>query len=182
MAAPAGAGRIRRQIMGNYGDDRSGGGDRWRGQGQGYRGGGDDRGFLDRAGDEVRSWFGDDEAQRRREADQRRWEQEQRMSGRRDNDGGRDSGPGTLGGGGLGTGWGNQQGRSWNRERPGERGGYGAQGAGSDDDRGGGGGRHYARGEREGWFTDSEGGERGRRYGGAYGSGYGSGHEGEAPE
>lgn len=30
-----------------------------------------DRGFLDRAGDEVRSWFGDDEAERRREQDAR---------------------------------------------------------------------------------------------------------------
>src|SRR4051794_41938293 len=120
MAAPAGAGRIRRQIMGNYGDDRSGGGDRWRGQGQGYRGGDDDRGFLDRAGDEVRSWFGDDEAQRRREADQRRWEQEQRMSGRRDNDGGPyQSGPGSLGGGGFGGGWGKPRGGSWDPDRPG---------------------------------------------------------------
>jgi hypothetical protein len=160
------------KIMGNYGDDRSGGGDRWRGQGQGYRdrdpgggSGGDDRGFIDRAGDELRSWFGDDEAQRRREADQRRWEQERRMTGRRDNDSGRDSGPGSFGGGGFGTGWGNQAGNSWNRERPGERGGYGASG---EDDRGGG-GRHYARGEREGWFSDSEGGERGRRPGGSGG-------------
>ncbi|MEA3060949.1 MAG: hypothetical protein QOJ94_730 [Sphingomonadales bacterium] len=162
--------------MGNYGDGRHGGGERWRGQDYDR----DDRGFLDRAGDEVRSWFGDDEAERRREADQRRWEQEQRMSGRRDNDSRwGDSGPGTLGGGGFGTGWGNQEGRSWNRERPGERGGYGAYGGSRDDDRGGGGGeRRYARGEREGWFTDSEGGERGRRYGGAYGSAY----EGEAPE
>jgi osmotically-inducible protein OsmY len=32
---------------------------------------GDDRGFFDRAGDEVRSWFGDDEAQRRRMRDER---------------------------------------------------------------------------------------------------------------
>ncbi len=31
----------------------------------------DDRGFMARAGDEVRSWFGDDEAERRREADAR---------------------------------------------------------------------------------------------------------------
>lgn len=31
----------------------------------------DDRGFFARAGDEVRSWFGDDEAERRREADMR---------------------------------------------------------------------------------------------------------------
>ena len=30
-----------------------------------------DRGFLDRAGDEVRAWFGDEEAERRRELDQR---------------------------------------------------------------------------------------------------------------
>ncbi len=31
----------------------------------------DDRGFLDRAGDEVRSWFGDEEAERRRREDER---------------------------------------------------------------------------------------------------------------
>jgi len=31
----------------------------------------EDRGFMARAGDEVRSWFGDDEAERRREMDQR---------------------------------------------------------------------------------------------------------------
>jgi len=30
----------------------------------------DDRGFLERAGDEIRSWFGDEEAERRRERDQ----------------------------------------------------------------------------------------------------------------
>jgi hypothetical protein len=33
---------------------------------------GDDRGFFERAGDEVRAWFGDDEAERRREQDARR--------------------------------------------------------------------------------------------------------------
>ncbi|MBB4841153.1 hypothetical protein HNP52_004250 [Sphingomonas kyeonggiensis] len=43
-----------------YGEDRE------------YRTGYDpDRGFFDRAGDEVRSWFGDREAERRREADMR---------------------------------------------------------------------------------------------------------------
>lgn len=31
----------------------------------------EDRGFVDRAGDEVRSWFGDDDAERRRELDRR---------------------------------------------------------------------------------------------------------------
>jgi hypothetical protein len=35
-------------------------------------GGRDERGFFDRAGDEVRSWFGDEEAERRREFDRRR--------------------------------------------------------------------------------------------------------------
>ena len=188
----------------DYGREQGRGGGGYRGghQGGAYQGGvgHDDRGFFDRAGDEVRSWFGDDEAQRRRESDQRRWEQEQRMTGRRDNDGsGRDDsgrggeGPGTLGGGGFGTGWGNQEGRSWNRERPGERGGYGASGGEdyrSGEARGGGGGeRHYGRGEREGWFSDSRGGERGDRFGGRGGSGgsgggYGAGYGGgsDAPE
>lgn len=59
-----------RQRMGG---DRMGGGNRQRG---GYRGvpqgyDYDERGFFARAGDEVRSWFGDDEAERRREADMR---------------------------------------------------------------------------------------------------------------
>ncbi|KEY97519.1 hypothetical protein AI27_18345, partial [Sphingomonas sp. BHC-A] len=49
------------------------------GPGSGYGGSGnrrpaddydpDERGFLDRAGDEIRSWFGDEEAERRREYD-----------------------------------------------------------------------------------------------------------------
>ncbi|HEX5182673.1 MAG TPA: DUF2171 domain-containing protein [Allosphingosinicella sp.] len=105
--------------MANY-DDRYGG-DRWRDRDRAswnrdrdygrsdyrYRGS-DDRGFFDRAGDEVRSWFGDEEAQRRREEDERRWAHEHNMAGRRDNDY-------------VGSGWGNQGGESWNRARPGER-------------------------------------------------------------
>ena len=46
---------------------------------------GDDRGFIARAGDEVRSWFGDEDAEHRREADARR---DGQHSGR--NDSGRD--------------------------------------------------------------------------------------------
>ena len=107
--------------------DRGGG---WRGEGRGGSGR-DDRGFFDRAGDEVRSWFGDDDAQRRREVDERRWEQEQRMSGRRDND------PRSGGSGWMGRGWGNQPGESWHRDRPGVRGGW-------DRD---------AASEREGWWS-----------------------------
>ena len=62
-------------------DDERRGGDREWGYGsragdysREYRGQerrGDDRGFLDRAGDEVRSWFGDEDAQRRRMRDER---------------------------------------------------------------------------------------------------------------
>lgn len=59
------------------GDQRSFGSDQYRG-GYGAQQGGrssrqqqdDDRGFLARAGDEVRSWFGDEDAERRRERDQ----------------------------------------------------------------------------------------------------------------
>jgi hypothetical protein len=141
--------------MANHGsDDRYG--SRGRDERRFYGGegrGGDDRGFFDRAGDEVRSWFGDDDAQRRREMDERRWEQEQRMSGRRDNDP-RSGGPGWMGGG-----WGNQPGESWHRDRPGVPGGW-------DRDR---------PGEREGWFSSSVGGERGERWGG-------SGHRGSSRE
>jgi hypothetical protein len=45
----------------------------------GDRGSPDDRGFFDRASDEVASWFGDDEAERRRREDQMR---DQREGGR----------------------------------------------------------------------------------------------------
>src|SRR5688500_8539177 len=102
--------------MGYGGSDRSW--DRWRDRDEGRRDYGrsdyerDDRGFFDRAGDEVRSWFGDEEAERRREADEKRWERERALSGRRDFAYGE-----TAGGG-----WGNQRGESWHRDRPGERG------------------------------------------------------------
>ncbi len=43
---------------------------RWRGDRQPDRGAGEDRGFFERAGDEVASWFGDEEAERRRREDQ----------------------------------------------------------------------------------------------------------------
>ena len=47
----------------------------------------DDRGFFQRAGDEVRSWFGDEDAERRRDMDQRYDEREDR-SGRHQQGGG----------------------------------------------------------------------------------------------
>ena len=48
----------------------------------------DERGFFDRAGDEVRSWFGDDEAERRRELDARHDDRDAgaRHAGQRDAD------------------------------------------------------------------------------------------------
>jgi len=58
-----------RGSTGGYGRGTYGAGQRDYGrpqQGYNY----DDRGFFDRAGDEVRSWFGDNEAERRRELDQ----------------------------------------------------------------------------------------------------------------
>lgn len=48
-------------------DERS----RWRDERYEGRGGREDRGFFERAGDEIASWFGDDEAERRRREDQR---------------------------------------------------------------------------------------------------------------
>jgi hypothetical protein len=48
-------------------DERS----RWRGDRDPDRGPGEERGFFERAGDEVASWFGDEEAERRRREDQR---------------------------------------------------------------------------------------------------------------
>jgi hypothetical protein len=46
----------------------------WRGEDRGR----DDRGFFERAGDEISSWFGDEDAERRRRQDARR---DERMSG-----------------------------------------------------------------------------------------------------
>src|SRR4051812_37884518 len=61
-----------------WSDDRFGQHDRGRERGFSGR---DERGFFERAGDEVASWFGDDEAERRREHDRMREEREGR-SGR----------------------------------------------------------------------------------------------------
>ncbi|HEX8126545.1 MAG TPA: DUF2171 domain-containing protein [Allosphingosinicella sp.] len=132
--------------------ERGGG---WRDESRGGSGRDDDRGFFDRAGDQVRSWLGDDEAQRRREMDERRWEQERRMRGRHGHE------PRSGGSGWNGGGWGNQPGESWNRDRPGAPGGWDRDGERS--------------GEREGWFSSSVGGERGERWGGSSGGG-GTGH------
>lgn len=60
----------------------------WRDEGR-YGRDDDDRGFFERAGDEVRSWFGDDEAERRRREDERRYEREhghERWRGERGNE------------------------------------------------------------------------------------------------
>jgi hypothetical protein len=54
-------------------DERS----RWQGENfEDRRRGRDERGFFERAGDEVASWFGDEEAERRRREDQMRQERE----------------------------------------------------------------------------------------------------------
>jgi osmotically-inducible protein OsmY len=124
----------------------------------------DERGFFDRAGDEVRSWFGDEEAQRRRSRDEREMrEDERRWGGPRDSErgwgGGRDDEPSERD-------WARRWGYIDSREaRGGERdargwgysGGYGA-GAGF----AGAGGREWLGGGYEpGSWTDPE------RYGGS---------------
>ena len=53
----------------DYRRDSDNRGERFRSAGQGASR--DERGFFDRAGDEMRSWFGDEEAERRREMDRR---------------------------------------------------------------------------------------------------------------
>jgi hypothetical protein len=53
-----------------------------RGYGRDFDRGRDDRGFFERAGDEIASWFGDDEAERRRRDDERRNERMGRGYGR----------------------------------------------------------------------------------------------------
>ncbi|WP_156678636.1 DUF2171 domain-containing protein [Sphingomonas profundi] len=89
----------------------------------------EDRGFFDRAGDEVRSWFGDEEAERRRRFDerfaQRDYDRDQARYGRESY--GRDSGGRYAGFGdpGFGTpvagyGWSGDQSRD-NRDAGGNR-------------------------------------------------------------
>ena len=65
--------------QGRYGQGRQG---QYGRQPQGYDY--EERGFFDRAGDEVRSWFGDEEAERRREADARN--DERYYAGQHDDD------------------------------------------------------------------------------------------------
>ena len=66
-----------RQARGTYNRQPQsfGGGDTYGRNRDDNRGDNDDRGFIARAGDEVRSWFGDEQAEHRREADARRDEQ-----------------------------------------------------------------------------------------------------------
>lgn len=67
------------------------------------RGRRDERGFWDRASDEVASWFGDDDAERRRRQDTRREERDRDYGGR--------SGERTA----FGRGWGGETGRDYDR-------------------------------------------------------------------
>jgi hypothetical protein len=110
----------------------------WRGEHRGQTGRRDERGFFERAGDEISSWFGDEDAERRRREDQMRDERERGFGGpygdyRRDRgyDRGRRDwfetrGPNERGGFGEGdysrswrqelSGPGNRE-RDWDRER-----------------------------------------------------------------
>jgi hypothetical protein len=87
-----GSGNYRYGAEGRYRDERwrerNAGRDDRRGdyRGRGFEYGDEDRGFFDRAGDELRSWFGDEDAERRRERDRLRYEREQGWSGRGERD------------------------------------------------------------------------------------------------
>ena len=95
----------------------------------------EDRGFIERAGDEVRSWFGDDEASRRRERDEMSRGRDVERDYGRSRDYGRDYGPawGDRPGSGREHGRGGESGTgSWGVEQ-------GWRGEGSRDYRTGGG-------------------------------------------
>ena len=122
------------------------------------RSGDDDRGFFERAGDEVRSWFGDEEAERRRERDVRR-DEGRGGSGGRDwgsergyersgYQGGRGNMSGIQGGYGLSS----QSGSDWEhggRERAGWGSGWGGGGFGGSQDYDRGTGPHMTSGRSE---------------------------------
>lgn len=78
------AGRYGPPPQGRFGDGMSPGTQRRYDDERELRGYDRDRGFFDRAGDEVRSWFGDEEAERRRRQDQRYDEIQARNEGAHD--------------------------------------------------------------------------------------------------
>jgi osmotically-inducible protein OsmY len=120
---------------------------------RGWRGRDEERGFFNRAGDEVRSWFGDHEAERRRRRDERedvrrygRWSDRDQEYGRR-----------LEGRGGYGAGNREAYGQRYDNQR------YESARGGSGDE-----GRYGQagwRGERE-----NEYGMRQQNYGSGYGS------------
>jgi hypothetical protein len=100
-------------------DDRFGGDRGWRGQDRGSSGGRDDRGFFERAGDEIASWFGDEDAERRRRQDQRQ--------------DGRTEQRGYSGSGGQNRDYDRGYGRDWDRDRNSERSAFSSGDAGNFD-------------------------------------------------
>jgi osmotically-inducible protein OsmY len=150
-------------------DERYGRGGRWRGR--------EERGFLERAGDELRSWFGDEEAERRRVRDEGEYSREgYRPSPRGDYE----RGYGEYGRGYTGYGREGYRGdyeRGYGRERyAGEygQGGYGRSGYGREGYYGG--AQEYGRGGRYGtgrYGGEYGYGERGYTGGSEYGRGYG---------
>lgn len=93
----------------------------------------DDRGFFDRAGDEVRSWFGDEEAERRRRQDELEYERRYGRQGGRWSSAYDDAPGGYSSRGGY---WGDRTGSSY------DFGGYGYRDAANSGF--GGSGRDYA--------------------------------------
>lgn len=151
--------RYDRDEHSRWSDDRSERG--WRGHdNRDNRGGRDERGFWDRASDEVASWFGDDDAERRRRQDQMR---DERDHGGRNHDRSRDEHSA------FGRGWGSSDrdydrgyGRDYDRDRASyerdqnrDRGVF---------NRGGSSERDYNRGWRRDLWSDNRGSDRDRDY------------------
>jgi osmotically-inducible protein OsmY len=121
----------------------------------------EDRGFAERAGDEVRSWFGDEEAERRRRMDERERERERaREAGYQGEVGPRS----TYGRGSAERGYRQPAERGWSSERWG----------GGEDWRSDPGRASYERSGATAYGTSTYRGETG------YGSRYGGGYAGES--
>jgi len=106
--------RYDRDEHSRWSDDRSDRG--WRGQDNRDRGGRDERGFWDRASDEVASWFGDDDAERRRRHDQAREQRDHDFAGR-DRDRSREHSAFGRGWGGADRDYDRGYGRDFDRDR-----------------------------------------------------------------
>ena len=135
------------------------------------RGGSDDRGFFERAGDEIASWFGDDEAERRRHQDQMRGDPSRSRGSREQGDDWTSRRQGSS--------WGSpdRAGGSGSRDR---NGGWSSRDQGTDQARGPSQGRGSTRDDR--WSGGDDRGFHSRDWERGSGRGYGASNNDYNPE